>query len=135
MIVIDASIALAWTYDDERTDVVAAIFQRVARFGAIAPAIWPMEIANSFNVAVRKERITRPYRDELVANFIRLAIEVEHQPSTTYWYEILNLADRHNLTIYDASYLELAMRRQLPLATLDKELIAAALAEGVAVLP
>jgi Predicted nucleic acid-binding protein, contains PIN domain len=60
---------------------------------------------------------------------------VEHQPSAAYWHEISYIADRYNLTIYDAAYLELALRRQLPLATFDKALLAAARAEGIEVLP
>ena len=94
-----------------------------------------MEIANSLNMAVRKKRITRSQRDVLVASFVALGVEIQETPDTAYWFEILQLADRHSLTVYDASYLELALRRGLPLATLDQDLAAAAIAEGVAVLP
>ena len=135
MIVVDASIALAWTYADERADAVMEIFDRVTRIGAIAPAIWAMEIANSFNMSVRRQRITPLQRDELIASFLALGVDVQHQPATAYWSEILHLADRHLLTIYDASYLELAIRQGLPLATLDHDLRRAAIAEGVPVLP
>ena len=135
MIVIDASIALAWTYADERTDAVMQIFDRVSRVGAVAPVIWPMEIANSFAMSVRKNRITPSQRDVLIASFMALGVEIQHHPATAYWHEILQVADKHLLTIYDASYLELAMRQKLPLATLDDDLRQAAIAEGVAVLP
>ena len=135
MIVVDASIALAWSYDDERTEAVLRIFERVAKHGAIAPDIWPLEIANSLQVAVRKTRISRPYRDELLANFRRLAIEIDHQPAVDVWGLVLGLADRHQLTVYDSAYMELALRKKLPLATLDQELAAAARLEGVSVLP
>lgn len=74
MIDVDASIALAWPYSDERTPAVLTIFDHVARVGAVAPDIWPLEVANALQVAVRKKRITRPYRDQLLTNFRRLAV-------------------------------------------------------------
>jgi predicted nucleic acid-binding protein len=135
LIVVDASVALAWCYSDERTEAVLHVFKLVATDGAVAPSVWPLEIANSLQVAVRKKRITRPYRDALLVNFRRLAVEIDQQTAVGIWGEVLGLADRHELTVYDASYLELALRLGLPLASLDQNLRRAALSESVAVLP
>ena len=86
-------------------------------------------------MALRKGRISRPYHDELLANFRRLRIKVETMPMAHYWERPIDLATQHKLTVYDASYLDLAIRSGLPLATLDDALIVAARAEGVPVLP
>ena len=86
-------------------------------------------------MAVRRRRISQDFRDELLANLRRLRVEVEASQRDLPWFTTVNYADRYELTIYDASYLEVAMRRQLPLATLDKKLAEAARAEGVPVLP
>lgn len=135
MIVVDASVTLAWCHPDEHTPAVLRILEQVATGGAIVPAIWPLEIANSLAMAVRKGRIDRSFRDELLANLRRLRIDVEASQRDLPWFTTINIADRHELTVYDASYLELAMRTRLPLATLDTTLIRAARAEGLEVLP
>ena len=112
-----------------------SILSRVSTAGALVPAVWPLEIANSLTVAVRKGRIDRSFRDELLSNLRRLRIDVDASQRDLPWFTTINFADRHDLTIYDASYLELAKRTGLPLATLDKALIRAARAEGLTVLP
>lgn len=135
MIVLDASLALAWSHIDERTPPIVDASQRVARDGAVVPAMCIIEVANGLEMAVRKKRITVAVRDELLANFKRLKLEVEDTSSDRVWGATLGLAHRHDLTVYDAGYLEIATRRGLLLATLDEKLIAAARAENVPVLP
>jgi predicted nucleic acid-binding protein len=135
LIVVDASLLLAWSHRDEWTPTIEGIVDRIIATSAVVPGIWPLEIANGLEMAVRRGRTSVPERDELIASYRRLPIEVEAIERDRVWAQILNLAHLHRLTVYDASYLELAMRRGLPLATLDKELIAAARAEGVEVLP
>ncbi len=135
MIAVDASAALAWSHKDERTEAVRAISARVAKEGAVVPALWPIEIANGLTMAVRRERISVAERDELLSNFRRLAIEIEAPSMDITWTSTVWLAHRCGLTAYDAAYLELARRRNLPLATLDEQLADAARAEGVTVLP
>ena len=126
---------LAWSHKDELTEPVRLVFAQVAEGGAIAPVIWTLEVANGLQMAVRRRRITRPYRDELLANFRRLPIEIDGRAGSMAWDTLLYLSDRHDLTVYDAAYLELALRRRLPLATLDDALIKAARADGIEVLP
>lgn len=135
MIVVDASVCLAWAHKDERTPDVAAIAQKVTRDGAVAPPHWPVEIANGLAMAVRRGRIDAARRDEILANFRRLPVEVETPSLEFTWTSVPWIAARFDLTAYDAAYLELAARRRMPLATLDQKLARAAREDGLLVLP
>lgn len=97
--------------------------------------MWPLEIANGLEMAVRRQRITMADRDETLAILRRLPIEIQAVRREWDWGTVLSLGSYHRLTIYDASYLALALDRNLPLATLDDALAAAARAENVPVLP
>jgi predicted nucleic acid-binding protein len=83
---------------------------------------------------VRQKRITASYRNDSLADLVSLPIEVDRESEGRAWRGTVQLADRHTLSIYDASYLELALRRRLALATLDSELSKAAKKDGVLVL-
>ena len=133
-LVIDSSITLSWCFEDERTDVTATLLYRVAETGALVPALWRLEVANGLQVAMRRGRIDVAYRDATIANLRDLAIDVDPETDRKAWSEILQLADRFRLTLYDAAYLELAQRRQLPLASLDYDLRAAGQMLGVPLL-
>jgi predicted nucleic acid-binding protein len=133
-LVIDSSITLSWCFEDERTDVTATLLYRVAETGALVPALWRLEVANGLQVAVRRGRIDVAYRDATIADLRDLAIDVDPETDRKAWSEILQMADRFRLTLYDAAYLELAQRRQLPLASLDNELRAAGQLLGVPLL-
>jgi predicted nucleic acid-binding protein len=134
-IVIDSSVTLGWTLADERTDATASVLRTVAENGAVAPSIWPIEVANSLSMAVRRNRISTATRDRHLADLATLTIVLDKHTAANAWSRTLRLVDAHGLTVYDATYLELALRRQLPLATLDKAMIAAAARTGVTVLP
>jgi predicted nucleic acid-binding protein len=86
-------------------------------------------------MAVRRKRISILQRDQLLINFDRLAVEVESPLVSIIRTRVIPLAHQYGLTVYDASYLELAIRRELPLATLDGDLARAANQVGIAVLP
>jgi predicted nucleic acid-binding protein len=133
--VIDASVALSWVYSDEQSAASDALLARVADQGAVVPALWRLEIANALQVGIKRKRIDAAYRDSSIQIFLRLPIEIDLETNDYAWTTILQLADLYQLTLYDASYLELALRRTLPLATRDEELAAAASAAGVAPLP
>lgn len=120
---------------DERTDAIVAVMRRVADEGAVVPALWPTEVGNGLQMAVRRKRITVPERDEILASLRRLPIEYDTPPPTGVWGAPVGLAHRHVLTVYDAAYVALALERRLPLATLDEAMRNAARAEGVTVLP
>jgi predicted nucleic acid-binding protein len=130
-LVIDSSMALAWYFEDEETAASIAVLDRVADDGAIVPALWRLEVLNGLQVAVRRGRVTAAYRDASLADLRALAIAIDPETNRQAWAATLRLCERFGLTAYDAAYLELALRRQLPLATLDGELMRAAQAENV----
>ena len=120
--VLDSSVALGWVYFDERTPATLALFDRVVQTGARVPSIWHLEIANSLQLSVKRGRVNAIFRDQSLADLVRLNIVVDGETHVFAWTATLALADRFRLTLYDACYLELAQRRELPLATLDRDL-------------
>jgi predicted nucleic acid-binding protein len=133
-LVLDSSVALAWIYADEATEAVLNIFERVHREVAWIPALWRWEVANALQMNVRRGRHGAAFRDEALSNIACLPIKVDGQAEPEAWLGALVIAERHGLTVYDASYLEIALRRKIPLATLDHELRTAAKGEGVELL-
>jgi predicted nucleic acid-binding protein len=129
--VIDASAAAGWLLPDEANQRSFDILELVEQRTSLVPGIWWFEIRNILLTAERKKRITSAVADELLQHLEALPIELESDGDAR---SILALARRHNLTFYDASYLELAVRRKLDLATLDKDLVAAARSENIVLL-
>jgi len=132
--VIDASVALSWLLQDEHSAASDRLFALVADEGAIVPSLWRLEIANALQVAVRRNRIGRAYRDATIQRLGRLPIEVDPETHIHAWSTTLHLSERHYITVYDAAYLELALRRRVPLATRDQDLAKAAVDSNVTVL-
>ena len=133
-LVIDSSIALSWILPDEDVADGDRVRRTVAEDGAIAAVHWSLEVANALLMAVRRGRIDRDFRKAALSDLADLRISLDGETSGQAWGETLRLADEHGLTIYDAAYLELAGRRALPLATLDRKLGPAAEEAGIAVL-
>jgi predicted nucleic acid-binding protein len=133
-LVLDCSMTAAWLYPDEATQETRRVLTLVTDTGAVVPVIWHAEIANVLQMAVRKGRIEVGQRAMALDHLGKLGIETDPDTNRHVWGAAIALADRHELTVYDATYLELAVRRRLPLATLDKELRDAAMAESVALL-
>ena len=129
--VIDSSVAVSWVLDDERTKANLAVLDQVVAHGAVVPAIWHLEVANSLTIALRRERTTALLRDQAFADLEKLDMEIDGETMAIAWSATVRIADRYRLTAYDAAYLELAQRRRLPLATLDKALAAASQQAGV----
>jgi len=133
--VLDNSIALAWCFIDEQTDAIMALLDRAAQTGAVAPPLWPVEALNALRSAERRKRIDAARRRRL-ADFLRaLPITIDDEMVSRIWDTTARLAASYELTLYDAVYLELALRLDLPLATADQSLIVAAVRVGVPVLP
>jgi predicted nucleic acid-binding protein len=130
-LVIDSSMTLAWYFEDEKTESSLAVLKRVADAGAIVPALWRLEVLSGLQVAVRRGRIDSAYRDASLADLQSLVIAIDPATNRQAWSATLRLCERFGLTPYDAAYLELAQRRQLPLATLDAALVRAARADNV----
>ena len=130
-LVIDCSMTLSWYFEDERTSARIAVLNRMADAGAVVPALWRLEVLNGFQVALRRGRITVGYRDASLVDLRALVIATDRGTNRQAWSATLRLCDRFGLTPYDAAYLELALCRRLPLATLDGELVRAAQVENV----
>jgi predicted nucleic acid-binding protein len=129
--VLDCSIAVAWFFEDETDAYAEAVEDALASATAFVPSLWRLEVANALLVGARRKRIT----EAKVTAFLRL---LEHLPvaqdDETWaraWQESISLARTHQLSVYDAAYLELALRRGLPLASSDDKLKAAAKTVGV----
>lgn len=134
-LVVDSSIALSWCFEDEASPETDALFERVRDHGAVVPALWHLELGNVLLQAEKRSRISTgdvATRLELIAE---LPITTDHETTRRAWREILTLARAQDLTTYDATYLELAIRRGLALATRDDALQGAAKRMGVVVLP
>jgi len=132
--VLDSSATLAWVYSDEITEPIRHVFNLVGENGAWVPGLWKLEVANILEMGVRRGRHDAAFRDSTLADLALLPIRVNPETDRQAWGATLQLSERHRLTLYDAAYLELALRRGLPLASLDAELRRAAQAEGVVVL-
>ena len=125
-LVIDSSAALSWCFEDEASPGTDALFERVRDLGALVPGLWHLEVANVLLQAEKRGRITGgdvTMRLDLIA---ALPITTDSETTARAWREILALARAQGLTTYDAAYLELAIRRGLPLQTKDEALIGAA---------
>lgn len=129
--VLDSSAILATMFHDERTPVVLAVRNTAAQEGARVPAIWHLEVVNTLVLAVRRKRITALERDGMLHDLEALPIAVDDETAAHAWKSSMRLAEQHRLTAYDAAYLELALRLDLPLASLDTDLNAAAVRCGV----
>ena len=133
-LVLDTSATIAWVYAGETSRPVRAVFDQVTESGAWVPGLWRLEIANVLEMGVRRGRHDAAFREMTLADLALLSIQVDPHTNDRAWGATIRLAERHRLTVYDAAYLELALRRGLPLATLDRELRVAATAENVTLL-
>ena len=126
--VIDASVAIAWLLEDENEPDAIALLSALNEHEAIVPQLWHLETRNALLRAERRRRITYDQLAERLGYLRTLPIHTDQQPD----YEAaMQFARNHNLTFYDAIYLELAKRRDARLATLDSALARAAAAEGL----
>jgi predicted nucleic acid-binding protein len=133
-VVLDASMTIAWLFRDERTDPPKTLLRRVAAEGALVPAIWRLEVANVLRNAVRRGRCDEGYATRSLRRLGRLRIAVDSETDRHAWGATTELSRQHDLTVYDAAYLELALRSRQPLASRDAALLRAAREVGVTVL-
>jgi predicted nucleic acid-binding protein len=134
-LVLDCSVAISWCFEDEASPETDAVLERVRDDGALVPALWHLELGNVVIQAERRKRLTAAdtaTRMELMTN---LPIATDDEMPAKALLEVLSLARAEGLTTYEAAYLELAMRKGLPLASRDRALADAARRRGVAVLP
>ncbi len=127
--VLDASVALAWCFVDETTAETEAILDRLADDAAIVPPLWEFEVANALLVAERRGRLSEFQTARFVELLARLPIHVDMTSSDMA--KLLALGRQHELSAYDSSYLVLAERDGIPLATRDERHRSAATRAGV----
>lgn len=129
---LDCSVVLSWCFKDEfneRANKLQASFLEGAK--GIAPSLLQLELINSLLIGQRRKRISKEDADLFIQKFFVMPLEIESNFSTRDYLVVKDLAEKYALTAYDATYLELAIRKDLPLATLDKALAKAAKKAGV----
>ncbi len=131
--VVDNSVVMSWCFQDEGL-YADHILSRLENGVGFVPSIWPLELANVLLVAERKKCIGEADSSRFIALLTELPIVVEQEAPERMIKEIFALAREHKLSSYDASYLDLAMRKGLPIATLGKNLLAAAKQSKIQVL-
>ena len=129
--VLDASIAACWAFDDEDHPIAALALERIRVDAAIAPSLWWFEVRNTLIVNERRGRLSEADTTIFLREVSRFGVTIDREPQEA---AILAFARQHRLTAYDASYLDLAQREAVPLATLDSHLRKAAGALGVALI-
>jgi predicted nucleic acid-binding protein len=133
-IIVDCSVTIAWAFPDEATAATATALSLATQDGIVVPVIWPLEVANVLAMSERRGRITEQKSKRFLRVLHSLNVLIDPIAISTIFDDCLNLARRHQLTTYDASYLELALRSRLPLHSKDVALLHAASAEGVPVI-
>ena len=133
-LVIDASVAATWLLTDELSLYAERVLEEMQRGEPVfVPSLWPLEITNVLFNAERRKRIDKKHRDAALERIERLPISIISGPGLADLKTIRMLAEKHQLTAYDAEYLRVAKELRLPLATQDGNLIAAANREKVSV--
>lgn len=120
--VLDASITLSWCFADEFTPTTNELLEGLVKDRAYGPSIWFLEVGNILMGAERRKRITYARIAQFLEQLIKLNIQVDNETAKKGFYEILSLTHSEGLTTYDAAYLDLALRKGLPLATKDVQL-------------
>ena len=133
--VLDCSVTVSWLFADEASAPTDALLNRLKKAKALVPGLWHLEIGNVLAQAERRRRITASQVAGCLELLRRLPIEVDVETNRRALREVLSLARTQTLTTYDAAYLELAMRRSIPLATRDKALARAGRRVGVTTVP
>ena len=124
--VVDNSVVISCCFRDETNNYADTVLDRLTEAAAAVPSIWPLEVVNVLLVAERQKRLSESESIRFITLLSQLPIVVEYERPEMMMKELLALARANNLSSYDASYLDLAMRKGLPIATLDNKLIKAA---------
>lgn len=129
-LVLDTSVPLAWLFPDESSPYADSVMEALRRDQAVAPPVWKLELLNALLCAERRGRVSRSDIGTFISAVRNLSIETDVD-SGTGWEDLLRLAHDQSLSVYDATYVDLALRRGLALATLDERMKAAAERVGV----
>ena len=131
-VVVDSSVALNWIMPDEDREFTEALMDSVSLTGAVVPPLFQIEVGNSLLVGARRQRIAVEYIHQALDLIGQLPLRIDNSSADYVWGSTIEIAAAYGLTLYDATYLELAIRLDLPLATLDAKLAHAARISGVA---
>jgi predicted nucleic acid-binding protein len=130
--VADASVAIAWVHPAQATPETEAMLDGLAAGDSlVVPALWPLEVANALTVLSRRRKLTLDEARTAVEIIRELPAVIDYEAAAIAFTRLVDLATRHELTIYDATYIELATRRRLPLASNDVRMKQAAVRSGV----
>ena len=129
--VLDASVALAWCFEDDSSGYSDRILDALLTDEAIVTHLWTLEVPNGLVIAERRGRIDQAKANGFIRTILALPIAMDPGSRSAGSLEVRRLARLHRLSVYDASYLDLALRTALPLATIDVALRAAADREGI----
>ncbi len=130
--ILDCSVTMAWYFKDEANAYANAVRRSLSRTRAVVPALWPLEVANILVLGERRRRSTEAEASKWLRYLQLLPIRVDEETAARAWSDILHIARSYDLSVYDAAYLELAIRLGLPLASLDDRLKATAVSAGLA---
>lgn len=131
MLVMDNSISMSWCFADQGTEYTTAVLTALADGCAVVPDLWFLEVANVTALAEQRGVLSAADRTRFLELLGGLRKQVDATNPERTWGDVYDLAMKHKLTSYDARYLELAKRMNLPLATADGDLKAAAKRERV----
>jgi predicted nucleic acid-binding protein len=133
--VVDASVGFSWIYPDQATPETDSLLNEIATgAAAVVPSLWFLEMANVLLTAQRRRKLTAHQRKTALQKLAAMQFTVDEEAARNAFDKISELAEKYGLTAYDATYLELALRRKLPLASRDETLRSAAVRSGVALM-
>lgn len=124
--VVDCSVTLVWFFKDELNAFADNVLHEAASSTLVIPGLWALELTNALVVGERRRRCTREQSQTFLTNLSSLSFEIDRLSDSVAFSDTIHLARHHDLSAYDACYLELAIRRNIPLATLDKRMQSAA---------
>jgi predicted nucleic acid-binding protein len=131
--ILDCSIAMSWIFADETSDTTLKLLESLERDFAVVPQLWHLEVANVLLMAARRNRIREQDWPKLIGALDALPIEVDVETHSKALPVTLGIAAKHGISAYDGAYVELAGRRDLPLATLDRRLAETCRSLGITV--
>lgn len=131
LFVLDCSVTMAWCFEDESNAMSDKILASLKESKAMVPSIWPLEVINVLRVGERKKRLSASQSNTFINLLRGLPIEVDMNPIDLPNQSILEISREYSISAYDAAYLELALRKNLPLVSFDKILCEAAKNAGI----
>jgi predicted nucleic acid-binding protein len=130
--VADASVAIAWIHPSQATAETDAMLDGLASGDSlVVPALWPLDVANVITVLRRRRKLTALDARTAIEVIRELPTAIDHEAGGIAFTQLVDLAEEHELTVYDATYIELAKRKRLPLASNDDAMKRAAIRSGV----